>query len=114
MACFRQKLSAPCVCALPQQIQHIWCPFLHLRNGRPRDGEADAKSPLMFVNQIEQQAGRRPIALVGHLVQNRLIRIRVEIEGIAAEYGIPPQSIWLMDLKIEADGGHQKRSVAAC
>ena len=61
----------------------------------------------MPANQIQQESGRRSVALVSNLVQNRLVRFVVKIERIVRKNRVVPQTERLVDLKIEADGNHE-------
>ena len=57
-------------------------------------------------DQIQQESGRRSVALVSDLMQNRLVRIVVEVERVVRKNRVVPQTERLVDLKIKADGNH--------
>ena len=61
----------------------------------------------MPANQIQQESGRRSVALVSNLVQNGLVRFVVEVERIVRKNRVVAQTERLVDLKIEADGNHE-------
>ena len=61
----------------------------------------------MPANQIQQESGRWPVALVGDLMQNGLVRFIVEVERIVRKNRVVPQTKRLVHLKIKADGNHE-------
>jgi orotate phosphoribosyltransferase len=112
MAGFSKEVGAARRSTLLEQIDHIWCPTLHLLNGSPGDRKTDLESTLMPLDQVKHQCGRWPVTLVGHLFHDRLVRIAVEVERIASENRIAAKTKGLVDLKVEADGCHEVSRLA--
>ena len=57
----------------------------------------------MSSDEVQNQCGGRPVALVGDLFQDLTIGIVVEIERIRTEDRIASETVRLMDLEVEAD-----------
>jgi hypothetical protein len=76
---------------------------LHLLNSRTGNRKTHLEPTIILANLIEQQRRGRPIALTRNLLHDRLVRFAIEVKWVGLKYGIPPQAIRLVNLKVEAD-----------
>ena len=81
---------------------------LELVQRRAGDGEAHLELSLMAPDEPEQQGVHGKIAFACHLEQDTAIGVLVFIPGVGPdiEEGVVAQTVGLVYLKIEADGGH--------
>ncbi len=101
-----QKLAAPRVGQLPEQVQHIGRPRLDLIEHHARHRVGNLEGALVNLHHVADEPRRRTVALVGHLQQNLLVLGVVKVERIGVEDRVAAQAVGLVDLKIEDDGGH--------
>jgi len=69
-------------------------------------GIGELETSGVFVDELENELIGGQIALLGHLVDNLLIVIFVEIIGVGIKNGVSSKAIGLVDLKIKTYRGH--------
>ena len=105
---FRQELDTAGFRQCIECAHHFRGITLELLQQQPGDAVGDLKSALKSSYNIQKQPVSGKIAFVCHLSANRAVLIIVKILVIFIEYGIVPQSHWLMHLEVKTYRRHNR------
>ena len=100
---FGDEFAAAGFAELLEDIDDLGAECFELVEGDACDGVGHAEVALVPLDEVQDELGRREVALGGDLSGDLAVLFVVEIEGVVVEDGELPQAERLVDLEVEDD-----------
>ena len=95
-----------------EERQDVGGVAFELFEGGAGDGEGDAELARVALDELKEEGGGGTITSIGDAREDAGVGFLVEVGGGRVEDAVTPETVGLMDLKVETDGAHACMVVA--